>query len=258
MDIYDGNVRLDAVLTLPDGMVFDQENGESRVDEKMPIVIIIHGFTGNKDEEHLLAVEKEVLSIGMASLRVDMYGHGKSDGKFFDHTLSRWFLNLMAIVDFAEKLDFTTDIYLCGHSQGGLTVMMGAAMMHDKIKALIPMSPAWVIPDQAREGEILQNFFDKDNPPESIYLPNVEMELGSHYLREAQQIDVKGVIGKYKGPVLIIHGTEDASVRYEWSEEIVSCYDDVKLVPIEGDTHCFDHHADQAAKAVKEWLEKQM
>ncbi len=245
IDIYDGNIRLDAELSMPD---------INSHDNKMPIVIIIHGFTGNKDEEHLMAVEREVLSIGMASLRVDMYGHGKSDGKFFDHTLSRWFLNLMAIVDYAEKLDFVSDIFLCGHSQGGLTVMMGAAMMHDKIKGLIPMSPAWVIPDQSRTGEILQNFFDKDNPPESIYLPNVEMELGGHYLREAQQIDVKSVIGKYKGPVLIVHGTEDASVKYEWSEEIIKYYDDVELVPIEGDTHCFDYNSDLAANAVKEWL----
>ncbi len=247
IDIYDGDTRLDAVLSLPEGIKCEAGN-------KVPIVIIIHGFTGNKEEEHLLAVEREVLSAGMASLRVDMYGHGKSDGKFFDHTLSRWFLNLMAIVDHAEKLEFVSDIFLCGHSQGGLTVMMGAAMMHDKIKGLIPMSPAWVIPDQSRDGEILQNFFDKDNPPQSIYLPNVEMELGGHYLREAQQIDVKSVIGKYKGPVLIVHGTKDESVKYEWSEEIVKYYDDVELVPIEGDTHCFDHHADLAAEAVKKWL----
>ena len=216
MDIYDGSTRLDAILTLPDGSVYDPDNSDAKKIGKSPIVIIIHGFTGQKDEDHLLAVECEVLSIGLASLRVDMYGHGKSDGRFFDHTLSRWFLNLMAIVDYAEKLEFTTDIYLCGHSQGGLTVMMGAAMMHDKIKGLIPMSPAWVIPDQARTGEILQNFFDKDNPPESIYLPNVDMSLGGHYLREAQQIDVKSVISKYKGPVLIVHGTKDESVLYEW------------------------------------------
>ncbi len=258
MDIYDGSTRLDAILTLPDGSVYDPDNSDAKKIGKSPIVIIIHGFTGQKEEDHLLAVEREVVSIGMASLRVDMYGHGKSDGRFFDHTLSRWFLNLMAIVDYAEKLEFTTDIYLCGHSQGGLTVMMGAAMMHDKIKGLIPMSPAWVIPDQARKGEILQNFFDKDNPPESIYLPNVDMSLGGHYLREAQQIDVKSVISKYKGPVLIVHGTKDESVLYKWSKEIVSVYDDVELVPIEDDTHCFDLHADLAAIAVRQWLEKQI
>ena len=246
IDIYDGDTRLDALLSLPERINPDAQGDAGG---KVPIVIIIHGFTGNKEEEHLLAVEREVLSAGMASLRVDMYGHGKSDGKFFDHTLSRWFLNLMAIVDHAEKLEFVSDIFLCGHSQGGLTVMM-----HDKIKGLIPMSPAWVIPDQSRDGEILQNFFDKDNPPQSIYLPNVEMELGGHYLREAQQIDVKSAIGKYKGPVLIVHGTKDESVKYEWSEEIVKYYDDVELVPIEGDTHCFDHHADLAAEAVKKWL----
>ena len=243
MDIFDGRVRLDAVLTKPEN-----------AGEKMPICIIIHGFTGQKDEDHLIAVEREVLSIGMAALRVDMYGHGKSDGEFFDHTLSRWFLNLLAIVKYAEKLDFVDDIYLCGHSQGGLTVMMGAAMLRDKIRAIIPMSPAWVIPDQAREGIIQGNSFDKDNIPDGVFLSGSGLTLGGSYLREAQLIDVKAAISRYDGPVLIVHGTEDASVEYKYSEEIVACYKNVNLVPIEGDTHCFDNHADLAAKAVREWL----
>ncbi len=246
LDIYDGTIRLDAVLTKPEA-----------AKEKMPLCIIIHGFTGQKDEDHLMAVEREVLSIGMASLRVDMYGHGKSDGEFRDHTLSKWFLNLLAIVDYAEKLDFVDGIFLCGHSQGGLTVMMGAAMLRDRIRGLIPMSPAWFIPDQARGGSVLGLPFDENHIPEEIYLPDSGLTLGGRYLREAQLIFVKEAVSRYEGPVLIVHGEEDKSVPYHYSEEILSCYQDVELVPIPGDTHCFDHHADQAARAVREWLEKE-
>ena len=269
IDIYDGKIRLDAELARPEEtgeegtLTSSSEASEpagsprpsgGRSGEKLPLCIIIHGLTGDKDDALPQAIERVVLSLGMASLRVDMFGHGKSDGTFFDHTLSKWFLNLLAIVDYAEKLDFVDGIYLCGHSQGGLTVMMGAAMLRDRIRGLIPIAPAWVIPDQVREGTLLGHRFDGEKIPEELPLPDYELTLGGHYLREAQLIFVKEAVSRYDGPVLIVHGTEDELVPYHFSEEIQSCYRDVKLVPIPGDTHCFDYHVDQAAEVVKEWL----
>ena len=63
--IHDDGITLDAVIDMP-----EKTNG------KVPLCIIIHGFTGNKEERHLLAVSKMMNEIGMATLRVDMYGHG--------------------------------------------------------------------------------------------------------------------------------------------------------------------------------------
>lgn len=256
IDIYDGKIRLDAELARPDtsrSSSLDGLHSEASA-EKIPLCIIIHGFTGCKDEELLYALERAAVSLGMASLRVDMFGHGKSDGVFFDHTLSKWFLNLLTIVDYAEKLDFVDGIYLCGHSQGGLTVMMGAAMLRDRIRGLITLSPAWFIPQQAREGIMLGQRFDAKKVPEEMYLPDSGETLGGHYLREAQLIFVEEAISRYDGPVLIIQGTEDEAVPYHFSEEIQSCYRDVKLVLIHGGAHCYDDQEDQAAEAMREWL----
>ena len=129
--IMDDNIRLDAELTMP-----------SSLEEKVPLCIIIHGFTGNKEERHLLAVSDMMNEIGMATLRVDMYGHGKSDGEFKNHTLYKWLNNAMAVIDYARKLPGISRIYLCGHSQGGLTVAMVGAMKRDQISGIIPMSRA--------------------------------------------------------------------------------------------------------------------
>ena len=103
--------------------------------EKCPLCIIIHGFTGHSEERHIVAVQEALNEIGVATLRADMYGHGKSDGKFEDHTLFKWLTNILAVVDYAKNLDFVTDIYMAGHSQGGLSVMLAAAMERDIIKA---------------------------------------------------------------------------------------------------------------------------
>ena len=92
MFITDDGIKLDAILEKPN------KNG------KCPLMIIIHGFTGNKDERHLLAVSKMFNEIGLATLRVDMYGHGKSEGEFSNHTLFKWMTNAMTIIDYAIKL----------------------------------------------------------------------------------------------------------------------------------------------------------
>ena len=125
MYILDDGIKLNAKLDMP-------KNGA----EKCPICVIIHGFTGHMEERHIIAVQEAMNELGVATLRVEMYGHGGSDGEFKDHTLYKWLSNAMAAIDYARKLDFVTDVYLCGHSQGGLTAMLLAGMEKDRIKAL--------------------------------------------------------------------------------------------------------------------------
>ena len=136
---YDG-INLHAKLDMPENI------------NKCPLVILIHGFTGHMEEKHIIAAQEAMNSIGFAVLRVEMYGHGKSDGSFKDHTLYKWVTGALAVVDYAKTLDFVTDLYISGHSQGGLLVMLIAGMRPDDFKAVIPLSPAWMIPDSARRG----------------------------------------------------------------------------------------------------------
>ncbi len=241
----DGHV-LDAVLTRA-------ENKSGKED----LFIIIHGFTGNKEEPHLLAIDNVAREFGFATLRVDMYGHGESEGEFENHTLFKWVTDLVEIIDYASELDFVRDIFLCGHSQGALVSMLAGAIKRNKVKALLPFSPAWIIPEQTRNGQILEYSFDVDDIPEKLDLWD-DYTLGNNYIRVAQMIYVEPAIEKYKGPVFIIHGEEDATIPVEKSRELVKMYHDCTLVTIPGDTHCFDFHMDQMAAALKEWLKNRI
>ena len=55
--------------------------------ENYPLVIIMHGFTGNKDESLLITLADDLEKEGIASLRFDFNGHGKSEGRFQDMTV---------------------------------------------------------------------------------------------------------------------------------------------------------------------------
>ncbi len=245
MTILDDGIQLDAELTMPEKSA-----------EKCPVVVLIHGFTGYKDEPHLLAMVHAFNEAGLAVLRADMYGHGKSGGSFTSHNLYKWLNNALTLIDYARDLDFASDIYLCGHSQGGLTVMLAAAMKRDVIKGLIPLSPAAMIPEGARKGELLGEHFDPDNVPDFLPAWNGQ-QLSGNYVRVAQTIRVEDAIDRYDGPVLLVHGGDDGAVPVQVSIDAAKRYKNADLEIIAGDGHCFENHLDQAVAAVKKWIVQQ-
>lgn len=246
MFINDDGIRLNAQLDMPEG-----------ASGKLPLVIVIHGFTGHMEERHILAVSHALNEVGCATLRVEMYGHGHSDGQFEDHTLYKWLNNGLAAVDYARSLDFVSDIYLCGHSQGGLTVTLLAAMERDRIAGIIPLSPALMIPELARVGSLLGVNFDPEHIPERLVRPDGRA-LKGNYVRVAQTIRVEEAIRKYAGPVLIVHGDEDEAVPVRYAVEAAETYADATLVLIPGDDHCYDFHLEQVTDAVKGWMRERL
>ena len=73
--------------------------------EKCPLAIIFHGLTGHMEEEHIKAAADTFLKAGIAALRVDLFGHGQSEGEFGEHNLLKWIDNGLCVVNYAKSLD---------------------------------------------------------------------------------------------------------------------------------------------------------
>ena len=242
----DDGIRLNAQIDMPD-----------QARDRCPMAIIIHGFTGHMQERHLVAVSRALNGIGMATLRVDMYGHGHSEGRFRDHTLYKWLTNAMTVIDYARKLPYVSDLYLVGHSQGGLTVMLAGALKHDVISGVVPLSPAAMIPDLARQGTLLGTRFDPEHIPDELTVWG-DFRLGSNYVRVAQTIHVDEAVDRYDAPVLIVQGDQDAPELIASAVDAAKRYRHCDFVMIPGDTHCYDHHLDQMTDAVVRWFERRI
>ena len=235
-----------------DGICLHAKLDRVNENEKGPLCILIHGFTGHMEENHIIAAQKAMNDAGVSVLRVEMYGHGGSDGKFKDHTLYKWVTNALSAVSYAKTLDFVTDLYICGHSQGGLLTMLIGGMCADDFKAIIPLSPAWMIPEKAREGQVLGTEFDPMHIPEKV--ATNDWELSGDYIRVAQTIHVEDEIARFQGQVLIIHGDDDETVPYSYAEKAVGLYKNAKLIPIHGDDHCFTRHLNEMADALRSFF----
>ena len=230
--------------------------------ERCPLCIVQHGLTGHMEEEHIVAVAAALREEGVATLRVEMYGHGKSGGSFGRHTLLKWIDNMLDVVDYAKGLPNVSDLYLCGHSQGGLLTMLVAALRPDDLKAIIPMSPAIVILDAAREGNLFGITFDPAHVPDRIYLGDPDLAEGGteipylcgDYFRIAQHIDVEEAMAAYRKPVLLIHGTADQAVPVRYSLDAARSYEHAQLVLLQDDDHGYHAHLDQACNAVRAFV----
>lgn len=223
--------------------------------DKCPLFILEHGFTGHMEERHITGIAKTVQDYGYAVLRVELYGHGKSDGEFKNHTIFKWIDQMQTVIDYAEALPFSTDLYLAGHSQGGLTTMIVGAMERERLKAILPLAPAIVILDGARKGDMLGNKFDPEHLPEELVFWDGKV-LGPNYVRAAQYLPVEAAMRDFKKPVLIVHGDADEAVPVKYAYYAATVYENCTLKIIKGDTHCYDNHLEEVYEAICEFLDE--
>ncbi len=242
LTIPDDGIRLSAVL-------------EGMDKEPRPLVIFLHGFTSSKDRPHNIASCEAMREAGFATLRLDLYGHGESGGEFKKHTLYKWISNTLAAMDYARTLESVTDLYLSGHSQGGLTAALAAGMAPDRVKGLILRAPAFMIPRCAREGNMLGQRFDPAHIPDEVQTIK-GLTLEGNYLRVAQTIHVEDAVDRFPGPVLLLHGDEDDTVPLEDSVRAAARYQNCRLEIIPGETHHFDRHPGTMKTLIREWLRK--
>lgn len=240
--LYDDGILLNGLLDLPD-------NGA----ERYPLVVYLHGVTGCMEERQNTAICRAMNRAGFGTLRLDLYGHGTSGGEFRNHTLWKWISNALTALNYSLQLPQVTGVWLAGHSQGGLTAMLAGHMMRDRLSGLLLFSPAWMIPEAARRGNLLGIRFD----PEHLPLDGAsasDYPVGSNYIRVAQTIHAEEAVRGFRRPVLLVHGADDQTVPMGWSDALSKLYEACTYVRIPDETHCYDRHLDRVTEAVEAWL----
>ncbi len=238
--------KLAAVLQVPEGR------------KEYPLVIIMHGFTGNKDEALLTTLADYLEKDGISSLRFDFNGHGKSEGRFQDMTVLNEIEDAKHIYEFASKLPGVTSISMAGHSQGGVVASMTAGILGtDKVKSLALMAPAAVLREDAIRGQLFDKHYDSLNPPAVIEIFK-GLKLGSNYVRTARDLPIYETASQYQGPAFMLHGTGDVIVPYTYSLRYQRIYFNGQVKLVEGEDHGFSKDTAGAAATVARFFHDQL
>lgn len=198
---------------------------------KYPALIASHGFTDNYTG--MEAFCEALCMEGYAAFCFSFCGGGSigeapeihSDGDSRDMTISSEVKDLCAVIEYVKTLDFIDKerIVLMGASQGGFVSGLAAARYQEGIQKLIMLFPALCIPDHARRGCLGGSSYDAGNVPEEIACWKTVLSKKFH--DDVCDMDPFLEIAKYKGPVLIIHGSQDKVVEYSYSVRAKDCYE---------------------------------
>lgn len=227
------NGLLSATYHKPNGYVEGQ---------KCPMVILMHGFRGNKEDSNLRQIATSLEQQGVATLLFDFSAHGTSaseDFKFKELTIKKEMKDAAAIVDYAKKLPFVKGIGVVGHSLGGaVALMVGEDKGKGTIKTMVLMAPAICIREDAIKGNMLGLKFDPNDIPRSIEISEKDA-LGRDFIEEAQQTNFLKIAAKYKGETLIVMGMDDDIVPYSYGEYLEQVMPNAKLEQYKGLDHGF-------------------
>ena len=209
--------------------------------DRCPMVILMHGIFSSKDFNPMPSLAKALARAGIASIRFDFDGHGKSEGRMQDMTIEKEIADAMVIWEYAKSLPFVTRIGFLGHSQGGVIASMTAGRLAAAGRhvpdGMVLLAPGSVIKEACQGGKFFNARFDPADPPQYIRCWGT-MKLGREYLLTTKQLDIYGTAAAYEGPVLLLHGTKDSIVPMWCSEQYLETYGSrATLVKVDGENH---------------------
>lgn len=229
--------------------------------ERCPVTIIFHGLMSNigKADNHMFKrIADALYSKGIASVRFDFNGHGDSDGEFSDMTVINEIMDAVKILEYTRSLDFATEIYIVGHSQGALVGGMIAGYYRDIIERLVLLAPAATIKTDALAGSCFGQMYDTYSVPESITMYNVEkkrFDLGEAYYRIAKTLPIFETTSMFKGETLIIHGEKDMAVSCEAAKWYGECMPNAEVHILEGESHGLcEYSLEQTIEQIADFL----
>ena len=245
----DGAVgKLSAVIQKP----------ELEAGKKCQMVMLLHGFTGNKNNRPLTDTADLLEAEGIASIRFDFNGHGESEGDFVNMTVLNEIEDAKKVYDYVKALDWVESVSVGGHSQGGVvTSMLAGELGAEKVKSIVLFAPAAVLRDDAIRGSVMGTNYDAGNIPESVKI-NGRYDLGRAYMTTSQTLPIYETAEKYTGPACIIHGTGDRIVPYTYGERYHKNYYDSEIHLFDGIDHGFTGAEDEAAKIAVTFLKAKL
>lgn len=209
---------------------------------KYPLIIIAHGFNGN----HCFARNyfNRLCALGYACYSFD-FPCGSLDNRSDINTMNMSVMDevsdVKAVIRYFKEVPYidSTQIVLLGESQGGLVSALAAADVPNDVTKLVLVYPAFCIPDNW-----ITRYKKISDIPDTTYVWGVP--LGRRFFEEVRKIDAYGVMERYKGEVLIVHGDKDSIVPLDYSKRALEKYPNAQMKVINGAGHGFkNEHLDE-------------
>lgn len=111
--------------------------------EELPLVVLCHGFTGNRQGDgHFAPLAEDLAAHGIATARLDFAGCGDSTEPYANYTLANMAADVDSVIGYMQATYGTGKTALVGHSMGGRLASLYPQLGQYPVTALALWSPA--------------------------------------------------------------------------------------------------------------------
>lgn len=111
--------------------------------EELPLVVLCHGFTGNRQGDgHFAPLAEDLAAHGIATVRLDFAGCGDSTEPYANYTLANMAADVDSVIGYMQATYGTGKTALVGHSMGGRLASLYPQLGQYPVTALAFWSPA--------------------------------------------------------------------------------------------------------------------
>ena len=111
--------------------------------EELPLVVLCHGFTGNRQGDgHFAPLAEDLAAHGIATVRLDFASCGDSTEPYANYTLANMAADVDSVIGYMQATYGTGKTALVGHSMGGRLASLYPQLGQYPVTALALWSPA--------------------------------------------------------------------------------------------------------------------
>ena len=111
--------------------------------EELPLVVLCHGFTGNRQGDgHFAPLAEDLAAHGIATVQLDFAGCGDSTEPYVNYTLANMAADVDSVIGDMQATYGTGKTALVGHSMGGRLASLYPQLGQYPVTALALWSPA--------------------------------------------------------------------------------------------------------------------
>lgn len=111
--------------------------------EELSLVVLCHGFTGNRQGDgHFASLAEDLAVHGIATVRLDFAGCGDSTEPYANYTLANMAADVDSVIGYMQATYGTGKTALVGHSMGGRLASLYPQLGQYPVTALALWSPA--------------------------------------------------------------------------------------------------------------------
>lgn len=111
--------------------------------EELPLVVLCHGFTGNRQGDgHFAPLAEDLAAHGIATVRLDFAGCGDSTEPYANYTLANMAADVDSVIGYMQATYGTGKTAVVGHSMGGRLASLYPQLGQYPVTALALWSPA--------------------------------------------------------------------------------------------------------------------